>query len=212
MDITWLGHSTFLLETAGTRIVTDPYNDSVGYDPIDTEADVVSISHEHADHNAVDQVRGAPETVRGVGRLQARGIRFRGIGTFHDDAHGAKRGPNTIYVIEAEGLKVCHAGDLGHLLTAEQAREVGQVDVLLVPVGGNFTIDAKQARLVAERLGARVIIPMHYKTAKLGFPIAGIEPFVKSASGVRYARAASVEVTKDALPEKPEIVVLDHLR
>jgi L-ascorbate metabolism protein UlaG (beta-lactamase superfamily) len=210
MRITWLGHASFLLETDGIKIVTDPYDNSIGYKPIDIPVDIATVSHEHSDHNYVQGLRGEPQTVRGAGVTEIRGIKFRGISSFHDNAKGAERGKNTIFVIEAEELAICHLGDLGHELTGKQVREIGQVDVLLLPVGGTYTTDAKAATKVMTDLKPKMVIPMHFKTEVLDFPIKGVEPFLEGKASVRRQGSAEVEVTPNSLPAQTEIVVLEH--
>ncbi|MEA3311060.1 MAG: MBL fold metallo-hydrolase [candidate division WOR-3 bacterium] len=219
MKIQWLGHSAFLIETSdGRKLVTDPYDSgsydgAVGYEEIDVAADVVTVSHEHPDHDGVAGLIHAPGTVvRESDSTEAAGFNIRGIETFHDESHGAERGPNTIFVIEADGLRICHLGDLGHLLSDEQIEELGRVDVLLIPVGGHFTIDAAQATRIAERIKPKVVIPMHYKTKVLGFPIAGVEGFLQGKSNVVRMDSTFTEITADTLPAETEIRVLQHAR
>jgi L-ascorbate metabolism protein UlaG (beta-lactamase superfamily) len=211
MKITWLGHASFLLETEGIKILTDPYDDSVGYKPILFEVDIVTVSHEHGDHNNVESLRGNPEVVRGSGIFNVRGIKIRGVATYHDDEKGSKRGENTVYVIEAEKLVVCHAGDLGHTLSPDQVDAIGNVDVLLLPVGGTYTTDAVQADEVMQALNPRLVIPMHFKTASLDFPIDGVETFVSGRANAWHSRLAYIEVSNASLPKEREIAVLDHL-
>ncbi len=216
MKIKWLGHSSFIVESRdGTRIITDPfeagsYDGAVGYDPIQDRADVVTISHDHADHNAVDTVDGEPEVVRGAEERSVSGIGIRGINTYHDENRGQDRGRNTIFVMEVDGIKVAHLGDLGHLLSAEEIRKLGQIDVLLAPVGGYYTIGPEEAKKVAEGLGAKIIIPMHYKTDALGFPIQPVDDFLRLMDDVERANSTTVEIDSDALPEEPRVVVLDY--
>ena len=211
MKITWLGHAAFLLETAELKILTDPYDDSVGYKPIPFAVDVVTVSHEHGDHNNVHSLIGNPEVVRGSGSFDVRGVAIRGIAAYHDSEKGAKRGENTIYVIESEQLAVCHAGDLGHTLSRDQVEAIGKIDVLLLPVGGNYTTDAAQAEQVMEALNPKLVIPMHFKTLSLEFPIEGVESFVSGRPNAWYSRLSGIEVSRKSLPKEREIVVLDYL-
>jgi L-ascorbate metabolism protein UlaG (beta-lactamase superfamily) len=217
MKITWLGHSSFLVESKdGTRIVTDPfeagsYDGAVGYSPIDTHADVVTVSHEHADHNAVDTVSGGPEVVRDPGERMVRGISIRGISAFHDESKGQERGRVNIYVMDVDGVKVGHLGDLGHLLSAEEVAAVGSVDVLLAPVGGYYTIGPEEAKRTAEALGAKIIIPMHYKTDVLGFPIQPVDDFLKLMEHVERLGSTTVEINASDLDDTTaKVVVLDY--
>jgi len=214
--IKWLGHSAFLLTAAdGTSVITDPYvpgsfSGQIRYDPINETADAVTISHHHHDHDGVSHVPGKPQVFEGTGTFKVGSISITGFETFHDANQGAGRGRNTVFVFEADGLRFCHCGDLGHVLAAPQVAAIGRVDVLLVPVGGTFTVDAAAAHRVAEQLAARVIIPMHYKTEKLGFGIAGIDDFTQDRANVKRVGASEVELNADKLPPKPEIWVMEH--
>lgn len=213
MRIEWLGHACFLITSSdGTRILTDPYDPSVGYRDMNVEADVVTVSHDHFDHNYVKGVGGSPEVVEGPGRRTAKGIEFLGVGTFHDTSGGAQRGRNTVFVFEVDGLKVCHLGDLGHVLTEEQVREIGEVDVLLIPVGGTFTIGPQEAWRVVEQLKPKVVIPMHFKTPAVGLPIAPVDDFISGRPNVKRVGASEVEITKEALPAETEVWVLEPSR
>jgi len=211
MKVKWLGHACFLISSdAGLRIITDPYTagGGVGYAPVNEAADIVMVSHDHFDHNAVSTVAGKPEVVRGGGTKNAKGVEFKGSATYHDDSKGSQRGDNTVFCFSVDGVKLCHLGDLGHRLSSEQVAEIGDVDVLLVPVGGFFTIDAKVAGQVCDDLKPRVVIPMHYKTPKLDFPIAGVEDFVRDKGNVRALDSSEAEFKLGELPDATEIVVL----
>ena len=211
MKITWLGHSAFLLETGGIRIVTDPYNEKVGYKLITIPADVVTVSHEHRDHNYTASLKGNPRVIRGSGQVQYMGINFQGISSFHDEAKGSKRGENTLFVIETEGLRLCHAGDLGHELRLETVQKIKPVDILLIPVGGTYTVDAGIATKLCETLDPKIAIPMHFKTpVMINFPIATEEPFLEGKKNVKRPGSTWVEVSKESLPSEREIVVLNH--
>lgn len=216
MRIKWLGHSAFLLTAAdGTSVITDPYvpgsfSGQVRYGPICEVAAAVTVSHHHQDHDGVSRLQGKPKVLDGVGAFKTGSVTITGFETFHDDSEGAQRGRNIGFVFEADGLRVCHCGDLGHVLTAQQVAAIGKVDVLLVPVGGTFTVDAAKAREIAVQLGARVTIPMHYKTSKLGFDIAGVDDFIQGDEKVRRVGRPEVELSADKLPPAPEIWVLEH--
>ena len=138
MKIKWLGHSSFLITADdGTKIITDPYavNGQLKYGEIEESADVVVVSHEHGDHNNVAVIKGRPQTVRGTGTKEIKKIKFEGIATYHDDAGGRKRGSNTMTCFVVDGVRVCHSGDLGHPLSDKEVKQIGKVDVLLLPVG-----------------------------------------------------------------------------
>lgn len=182
MIISCIGHAEFLIELEnGMRIVTDPYDASCGYPVVKTRADVVLVSHGHHDHNAVENVEGAPRIIRQAGRYDlGDGAAVTAVEADHDDAGGTKRGRTLLFCLEAEGLRVMHMGDLGHIPTPAQLEALGKADVLMIPVGGFYTIDAPTAAKVAEKLNARVVLPMHYKTsANADWPIAGVEAYTK---------------------------------
>ncbi len=209
MKIKWLGHASFMITAeAGTKIITDPYvtTENLTYGEIKESADIVTVSHEHDDHNNVSAVRGNPEVVRGTAKV--KGIEFKGISTYHDDAEGEWRGNNTILYFEMDGIRVCHLGDLGHPLSDKQTTELGSVDILLIPVGGFFTIDAKVASQVCDRLNPKVIIPMHFRNDKCAFPIAGVDEFLKGKKNVSRLDASEVEFKQGELPATTQIIVL----
>lgn len=214
MNIKFLGHAAFLITTAdGTKIVTDPYEPhgfggAIAHGPLTEPADLVVVSHDHADHNYVKMVPGDPAVVQGPGEQTHRGITFRALAAHHDTSRGAERGENIARVIEADGIAVCHLGDLGHALGPEDVTALGSIDVLLVPVGGTFTIDAKGATAVVNRLRPSIAIPMHYRTPKVSLGIAPVDEFLTGKPRVRRVDASEIEVTKDTLPEPTEIVVL----
>jgi len=162
MKIKWLGHACFLLTSeSGLRIMTDPYTAGVfglDYAPPSERADIVTVSHDHADHNNVADVKGNPQVVQGAGSQEAKGIQFKGVASAHDQASGKERGPNTIFCFSLDGINVCHLGDLGHDLAEQTVADIGGVDVLLIPVGGNFTIDAAVANRVCQKLAPKVTV------------------------------------------------------
>lgn len=211
MKIKWLGHSSFLITSDnGTKIITDPYTPGmfgVEYDEIKESADIITVSHEHGDHNNVASVKGKPTVVKDSGSV--KGIEFSSIPTNHDESGGSQRGKNTIFCFEVDGIRVCHLGDLGHPLTDEQVAEVGKVDILLIPVGGNFTIDAKTAADTYTRLNAKVAIPMHFRNERCpNFPVATVDDFIKGKSNVTRLEVSEVEFKAGVLPAAAQIVVL----
>lgn len=212
MDIRWLGHACFLLQSEdGTRVLTDPFDETVGYPQPIRAVDIVTVSHQHFDHNAVERLPGSPEIVEGPGEQRHRGITFTGISTYHDGLKGAIRGSNTIFAIEIDGVRIAHMGDLGHLLTEKQAEALGAVDVLLLPVGGTFTIDADEARQTLEQLKPSITVPMHYKTRYIDFPITGVDMFTRHFRDVTTMPRLTVDRASLAAVSKtePKIVVLE---
>jgi L-ascorbate metabolism protein UlaG (beta-lactamase superfamily) len=211
MKVKYLGHSAFVITSdAGLKIITDPYtrSSSLTYGEITESADIVTVSHGHLDHCNVAGVRGNPQVVKGAGRVVAKGIEFNGIASYHDEARGRMRGNNIIFCFEVDGMRVCHLGDLGHLLDDRQVKEMGSVDILLIPVGGNFTLDARAASQVCNQLKPRVIMPMHYKTEK-GIPgVVGVDEFIKGKDNVTRRDSSEVEFKQGELPPPSQIIVL----
>ena len=182
MLIQHIGHAEFLIETEnGMRIVTDPYGEGCGYPVRKLKADTVLVSHGHHDHNAVDTLEGLKNVIDRAGVFTpAPGIRVTALKSFHDETQGSKRGETLLFLVEAEGLRIAHLGDLGCMPEEEQIRQLARPDVLMIPVGGFYTIDGKTARAVAEKLQPRVTLPMHYKTAyNADWPIDGPEDFLE---------------------------------
>jgi len=209
MKIKWLGHASFVITSdTGTKIITDPYEigGDLSYGQIKESADIVTVSHGHTDHNNVAAVQGNPKVVRGAASI--KGIEFKGIPTYHDEAGGGRRGKNTILCFEVDGMRLCHLGDLGHQLSDSQVAELGTVDILLIPVGGFYTIDAKVATQLGDRLKPKVIIPMHYKNDRCAFTIAGVEEFLRGKKEVSRLDASQVEFKAGELPATTQIVVL----
>lgn len=172
MTITWQGHSCFLLEQDGFRIVTDPYTGVPGYPPLELEAHEVYCSHGHFDHNYTDAVRLLPKA--------DSPFTVEEVASFHDEKAGALRGGNTIRVFSACGVRVCHLGDLGHPLSKQQLAAIGKCDVALVPVGGTYTVDAAGAKAVCDGLNPRCVVPMHYRHAPYGLEtVTGVEDFLR---------------------------------
>jgi L-ascorbate metabolism protein UlaG (beta-lactamase superfamily) len=213
MKVKWLGHACFLLTSdSGLRIITDPYTTGVfglEYAPPAETADIVTVSHDHADHNNVAAVKGSPQVVQGVGSHEAKGVRFKGIATAHDESSGKERGANTIFCFALDGINVCHLGDLGHDLSDQAVADIGDVDVLLIPVGGNFTIDAAGAERVCQKLAPKVVIPMHFRNDRCpGFPVARVEDFTRARQQVKTIPSSEVELKKEQLPSGAETMVL----
>ena len=218
MKVKFLAHASFLITTNnGTKIITDPYkagcfNNTLGYKPINESADIVLISHDHDDHNCVSEVTGQPKIIKEVGSKAVKDVKISGIGSYHDTQKGTQRGNNIIFVIEADGLRIVHLGDLGHGLSKEEYEKIGNVDVLLVPVGGYFTINEKVATEIMNGTNPKILIPMHYKTSVLDFPIAEVDDFLKDKKNVKRFGNSEIEVTKETLPKTPEIWVLKMLK
>jgi L-ascorbate metabolism protein UlaG (beta-lactamase superfamily) len=209
MKIKWLAHAAFLITAdSGTRIITDPYHTApnLKHSDIKESADIVTMSHGHGDHNNAAAVKGSPQVVKASGEI--KGIKIKAVPVAHDETGGSQRGPDTMFCFEVDGVNICHCGDLGHVLTAEQIKEIGKVDVLMIPVGGYYTIDAAAATKVCEQLKPHIILPMHYLTEKMDFPIKGVEDFLKGKSNVTRAAGSEIEVKAGKLPPAAQIIVL----
>ncbi|MGY0374129.1 MBL fold metallo-hydrolase [Clostridium sp. JNZ J1-5] len=211
MDITWIGHSSFLIkDSKGRKILTDPFDDSVGYKVFNDKVDLVTISHHHFDHDYMGAVKGSPEVIDEVGLFHKCDIPVEGIPSYHDDAEGSKRGENIIYVITVDGYKICHLGDLGHLLSDDDIKKIGDIDILLIPVGGNYTIDGKQAASIAKSINSHIIIPMHYKTPCIAFPIDGVETFITNMKNGERIGSHILKI-KENLTERNIVKILEPM-
>ncbi|MPM64776.1 hypothetical protein SDC9_111665 [bioreactor metagenome] len=214
MQLTWYGHSCFLLTSeSGYSILTDPCDQDTGYELHDLTCDTVTISHEHHDHNCLAIVAGKPDILRAPGEYRAGEIPVTGFSSYHDDAKGAHRGENIVFLYQIDDLKVLHLGDLGHMLSDEVIQKIGDVDILLAPIGGVFTINAKTAAELADRLNAKVLIPMHYKTPALHFNIEGLEPLIAANANrrVHHLNANTASLTHETLGDR-RLLILDYKR
>ncbi len=215
MRIKYLGHAAFVLTLSdGRTVVFDPYESgsydgALTYGPITGAFDIAVVSHDHADHCCESVTSRAKHVIKSAGEHEIDGIRIISIPTFHDESGGSERGANLVSIIEAEGIRLAHLGDLGHLLPADDAGALKGVDVALVPVGGHFTIDAETALRVIEDIGPKLVIPMHYMTEKIAFPIEPVEKFTGLVQSVEYAGASEITVTRETLPGERKVVVLD---
>jgi L-ascorbate metabolism protein UlaG (beta-lactamase superfamily) len=217
MKIKWLGHACFSLTSqTGLKLITDPYESGfrniLNYGPIKESADIVTVSHEHGDHNCVSAVAGNPAVVKGSGITRVKGIEFKGIAVYHDQVKGAERGPNTIFVFELDGIRLAHLGDLGHPLAPEQRRELENTEVLFAPTGGPMaTLELQEVIDLWASLKPGIVIPMHFKTAKCAFPKYGAEDLIRLRPDAKRVGASEVSLTKEQLPTATQILVLDPL-
>lgn len=217
MKLRWLGHACFVMETPELKIFTDPFGEEVPYPGINEAADVVTVSHEHHDHNAVDKVQGDTQVLRGLDeqtkkarRLEAeiKGAKFRTVPSYHDDQEGKLRGENAIFVMDIDGISVAHLGDLGEKLTDSQVEEIGKVNVLLIPVGGYYTIDAATAKQIVELLKPDIVVPMHFKTKYVeSWPIAPVDGFVQGMENVTRFEGNEATLDKEAFPDQMQVWV-----
>lgn len=211
MEVKYLGHSGFRIKGKKTILVTDPYDPYIGFEMPKVSADIVTISHDHKDHNNVAAVgkttRREPFIISGPGEYEILGVSVFGVSSFHDTKRGAERGKNTIYVINIDGMRLVHLGDLGHKLDDKQIEEVNGADILFIPVGGTYTIDTRMAVEVIGQIQPKIIIPMHYKVPGLVFDLAPVDEFLKEM-GVEVKPAPKLTISKDKLPEERAVVVL----
>ncbi len=207
MKLKWHGHSCFSLAfDGGATVVFDPFDESVGYPLCRVEADIALLSHDHFDHNHVQSLRGTPQVVRDGAPRELFGLRIRGVDAFHDEVGGAKRGKNVLFVVEGEGLAIAHLGDLGHMLSEEQIAALGAVDILLIPIGGTYTLDAQQATELVRAVRPRVAIAMHFKTLLCNLAIADEREFMR-LTGAKYL-PNQLEIKAETLSELPAVAAL----
>lgn len=214
MEITYLGHASFRLKGKQATVVTDPYANDIGLKfPKHVAADILTVSHDHTDHNATDQVEGAPYIIKGPGEYEIKGIGVVGVRAYHDDKKGEERGGNTIYRIEIDGVAIVHLGDLGHMPTTSQVEDIGEVDVLLIPVGGFYTIDATKAVEVINELEPSIVIPMHFNRPEMNQEIfkdvTDLAAFLKAMGKTDIVPQAKLTITKDKIPPEMQVVVLE---
>jgi len=191
-------------------VFTDPFNKELGLVPPRGQANIVTVSHQHPDHNNYESLSGEPLMVDGPGEYESKGVNIKGIFSYHDNQEGKERGTNTIYVIEIEGIKICHLGDLGQKkLTDEQLEEVNEVDILMIPVGGVYTLDGEGAVDIINQIEPRLVIPMHYKITGLNAKIEGAEGFLKEMGVGKKEAVDKLTLKKKDLPqEETEVVVM----
>ena len=208
MEITWLGHSCFRIKGSQATIITDPYPPDLGYLLGKQTPRIVTVSHQHPSHSYVQGIGDEPRLVTGPGEYEISGVLIIGIPTFHDADGGRIRGKNTVYLMEVDGIAVCHLGDLGHALTEEQVEEIDDVDVLLLPVGGVSTIDAPVATEVIRRLEPKVVIPMHYKTLELKRELEPVDKFLKEMGIEQIDSQPKLSLTQSSLPISTQVYLL----
>ena len=210
MDISWLGHSCFRIRGSHTIVITDPYPPGLGYSLGKPNARIVTVSHQHPGHSYVQGIGGEPKPVIGPGEYEIGGVLIIGIATFHDGEGGRKRGKNTAYLMEIDEISVCHLGDLGHVLTAEQVEELDNVDVLLLPVGGVSTINAPMAAEVVRQLEPKAVVPMHYKTSALSWELEPVARFLKEIGVKQVNSQPKLSLTRSSLPASTQVFLLDY--
>ncbi|MFL0167006.1 MBL fold metallo-hydrolase [Candidatus Clostridium helianthi] len=213
MKIKWFGQSCFMITSqSGIKVLTDPYKKMLGYKLPEMEVDIVSTSHNHSDHNNINIVKSSFIHINEPGNFLEHGIEIKGVQTFHDKTSGSKRGKNTIYNFKIDDINICHCGDLGHLLNSEQIEKIGNVDILLLPVGGLATLNAVDAVQVMKQLNPTIVIPMHYRTKALGivgYVFGKVDKFI-SASELQVKEYEELELNKANIKGYSGIIVLKY--
>lgn len=216
MQIQWLGQSCFKISIRSSdgdiTVITDPVGEKYGIKIGKHNADIVTVSHQHEDHNNIDAIKNDAFIIENPGEYETKGVFVYGIAAYHDASQGSERGLNTIYAIKAEDMRVVHLGDLGHQLSNEQIEQIGDVDVLLVPVGGQYTLDAKGATELISQLDPRLVIPMHYSIPGLTMSkeIAGVDQFLK-ACALPAETLPRLKISKKDLPQdSTKVIVLEQ--
>lgn len=210
MEIVWLGHSCFRIRAREATVITDPCPPASGYAIGKPTADIITVSHQHDNHNYLKAVAGKPTVIDSPGEYEIHGAFLTSIPTYHDSEKGGELGKNLAFVIEMENIKIVHLGDLGHTPTADQAEELTGADVLLIPIGGNTTIDGGKAAEIVAMLEARIVIPMHYKTDAAKGTLDPAERFLKEMQVATVEPQPKLSITHSTVPSDTQVVVLDY--
>ncbi|HBR78899.1 MAG TPA: MBL fold metallo-hydrolase [Candidatus Moranbacteria bacterium] len=219
MNIQYYGHSCFKITTKsegkntdGVVAFIDPFDKKIGLKPPQGRADVVFVSHrQHSDHNNVEALKDNPVVIDAPGEYSVKGINVTGIDSFHDDKEGAERGRNTIFVLDTEDVRICHLGDLGVDLTVKQMEKIGNVDILMIPVGGKYTIDSNQAVKIAKKLSPSMIIPMHYKMNGMNLDVSDEKDFCSEIGNCPKEKVNKITLKKKDLEEKNMEILLMNI-
>jgi L-ascorbate metabolism protein UlaG (beta-lactamase superfamily) len=208
VDITWLGLSCFRIRGSQAIIITDPFPPGLGYTLGKQTADIVTVSHQHPSHSYVQGISGENRLLRGPGEYEISGVLILGIAAYHDAVKGQSRGKNIVYLMEIDGVAVCHLGDIGHVLSDEQVEEMGNVDILMLPVGGVSTINAAMAAEIIRKLEPKAVLPMHYKTPKTDRELEPVENFLKEMGLGQVESRPKFSVSKSNLPISTQVILL----
>jgi L-ascorbate metabolism protein UlaG (beta-lactamase superfamily) len=209
VEIIWLGHACFRIRGSQAIVITDPFPPDLGYTLGNHTADVVTISHFHPSHSYYQGIKGEPRIVKGPGEYEIAGVLILGLTTYHDSVKGQSRGKNTIYLMEIDGVAVCHLGDIGHVLGDEAIEEMGNVDILMLPVGGVSTIVPAMAAEIIRKVEPKVVIPMHYKTPATSRQLEPVDDFLKEMGQTQVEPKPKLNITKSNLPITTQVVVLN---
>lgn len=210
MEITWLGHSCFRIKGKDAIVITDPCHPSLGYTLGKLDADIVTLSHFHPGHSYSEAITSEFKEIRGPGEYELKGIFITGIATFHDSEQGNKLGRNTVYVLEMDGITLCHMGDLGHLPASQLMEAIGDVDVLFLPVGGVSTIAGSTAAEIVRHLSPRIVIPMHYKTSAEVKDFQPVDGFLTELGIKEMVSQRKLSINRSTLPTSTQVTILDY--
>jgi L-ascorbate metabolism protein UlaG (beta-lactamase superfamily) len=211
MTISWYGQSCFRLETKGVSLLIDPFSKDIGLKAPRLNDNIFLVSHEHFDHNNVEGVPEGSFVINGPGEYEKSGVRVQGIVSYHDNKEGTERGLNTIYVIDMEEMRLCHLGDLGQAkLTEQQIEAIGDIDILFIPIGGRYTINASEAEDIIKEIDPKIIIPMHYKVPGLEMELDGPQKFLKEM-GLQPEEVETYRIAKKLLPQEETKLVIFKL-
>jgi len=215
MEVTYLGHSSFKFRGKSVTVVTDPYDpEYVGLKYPKTEADIVTVSHNHPDHNFISIVGGGPFVISQPGEYEIKGVSIFGFSSYHDDKQGAERGKNIIYLIEVDGFRICHLGDLGERLSSELIEEIGTADILCIPVGGKVTLGTNEAVELTAQIEPSIVLPMHFNLPGINQKIFGdlnpVDEFLSKMEVEDKTVLDKLGISKDKLPEETKVVILER--
>lgn len=208
MDILWYGHACFRIKDRTATIITDPFDKSIGLSPVGLKGDIVTVSHAHTGHANVKAVKGNPFVIDGPGEYEISGVFITGISSYHDTRSGREYGKNTIFVFEMDGLRVCHLGDLGHIPSQSQVEAIGDIHVLLLPVGGGASLKASQATEVVSLLEPSIVVPMHYRLSSLVMKLDPVSKFLKELGIASAEEQDMLKISVSTLPEETQVVLL----
>ncbi len=208
-EITWFGHACFRLKGKDATIITDPYDRSLGLGTLGQKADIVTISQDHPHHNALSAVKGEPFVARGPGEYEVRGLFVTGVWTYADDQKGQLKGRNTIFLFHLGDLVVCHLGSLGHSLNSHQLEAIGDVDVLLVPIGENTTLTTAKAIEVITQIEPKIVVPMHFEKTSVGDETSPLAKFAKEMGLKEWEAQDKLSVKGADLADTTRVVVLE---
>ena len=211
MEITWLGHSCFLIRGKEKTIITDPCHPDLGYRLGEPNADIVTLSHSHPGHNYIEGVANDPKQIKSPGEYEIGGTFITGLASFHDNRKGDLRGKNTIYIIEMDGITLCHLGDLGHPLDPHLIEEIGDIDILFLPVGEVSTMPVDTAVEIVRQLEPPIVIPMHYKTEAFTANLSVVDKFLDKMRIRGLEPRPKLSITSSSLPSSTQTIVLNYL-